>query len=997
MKKKIVRSLSLLLALACFFSLTVFAEPMSLTANQGNGSPFMWNLQEQYCRLEQVENLVTAQIGEQPLDVQVYLTYPSGKTVNDKSFMLEEGGRYTVKAMADYEGVTYTEEKTFLVYMSLFEVEGGSAVYGNHPYTEITGKSSDISGVKGLLVKIPQGSKLTVTAPLDISKSSNSNPLLQFYVVSSEKGVLDFDFLRFTFTDLYDPSNVLTLTCLNKPNSNNIRQNMNWWHAGATGQNLVGYQNDLGQDKVWMNSVWGTAGIGSFCMMPWSEDTHLIQDKFGIWLDEDLKVYAGRNQAMVCDLDNPKFHTNLWEGFTSDKVMLTVEADGYTGENPAQIFITQMISTDLQAEKVYDTGSPEISLNCAPYGESALPDACVGKAYPIFQAVAADPEVNPTKVNIAVYGGMYSDTRYLVDGRTGCFTPDLPGTYTICYTASDSWGNTTEKYAYVYAREAAGDMTLTLPDKAVSGKVGQKIVLPSTEVTGNFGNPKVEIQVLFGEEVITCQNGGFTPYKDGTYQVTYTVTDYIGQQVSQSYDIQVAKTDEAVFGKLPALNRYMLAGMQNSVPVAVAYDYVTADGKAIDTVTYAEDAVGVHQVSNRSFTPADGSTEVTVWWEATINGKTAVSEKLTVPVVTVKDGEDYKMEKYFLCENAETRAEEDSVVLQLTAEQAKAVWVNPLLAEGFSLIFSPDRVKTCTVLLTDYENPGQKLEIVIDTVTAVAVVNGTRNYPLIKSGPNYILTYDPLSNKLSDGSTSLVPLDEAGNIFGGFTSGKLYLDMSFAGAESGASIKFTSINAQNLSNRPFDMLKPGVSVLGETGGFYVVGDQVTVFKGATADVLSPYCTFYVNVLDPQGQIATDVNGLKMEMVYPDKNFTIALDQIGAYVVQFYSEDADGNKEKNISYPLNVLDMVAPVLSAPASVIPETATVGTKLTVPAVTAMDAVDGELEVFVYVQYPDMRVQTVNGGTVDLTKPGIYVIKYYAFDTSGNSEILEYTVTVS
>lgn len=995
MKKKIIRSLAFLLTLACVFGMTVFAKPMTTAADPD--SPFVWNLQEQYRRLDRIENLVTAKIGEKALDVQVYLTYPSGKTVNAKSFTLEEGGLYTAKAMAIHEGVTYTEEKTFLTYMAMFEVEGGSAVYGNHPYTEITGEKSDISGVEGLLVSIPQGSKLTVTAPLDISKSSNSNPLLQFYVVSAEKGVMDFNFLRFTFTDLYDPNNVLTVTCLNKPNSGNIRQNMNWWHAGATGQNLVGYQNDLGQDKVWVNSVWGTAGIGSFCMMPWSEDAHLLQDKFGIWLDETLKVYAGRNQAMVCDLDNPKFHTNLWEGFSSDNVTLTIEADGYTGENPAQLFITQMISTDLQAEKVYDTGAPELSLNCAPYADTALPDACVGKAYPIFDAVTADPEVNPTKLDITVYGGMYSDTRYLVDSKTGSFTPDLPGTYTIAYTASDSWGNTTEKYAYVYAREAEGEMTLNLPDKTTSGKVGQKIVLSGTEVTGNFGTPKVEIQVLFGEDVITCQNGGFTPYKDGTYQVTYTVTDYIGQQVTQSYDIQVAKTDVAVFGKLPAVNRYLLAGMQNSIPVAVAYDYVTADGKIMDAVTYAEDAAGVHQVEGRSFTPAAGSTSCKIWWEATINGKTAASEKVTVPVVTVKDGEDYRMEKYFLCENAETAAQEDGVVIRLTAEQAKATWVNPLLAEGFSLVFSPDRIGTVTILISDYENPGQKLEIVIDTKTSVAIVNGTRNYPLMKSGPNYILSYDPLSNKLSDGSTSLVPLDTAGNIFGGFASGKVYVDMTFDGAESVASVKFTNINAQNLTNRTFDMLKPGVSVLGETGGFYVVGDQVTVFKGATADVLSPYCTFYVNVLDPQGQIATDINGQKMEMVYPDKNFTIALDQIGAYIVQFYSEDIDGNKEKNISYPLNVLDMVAPVLSLPASAIPETAAVGTKLTVPAVTATDAVDGALEVYTYVQHPDLRVQTVTGGVVEFAKPGMYVIKYYAFDTSGNSSILEYTVTVS
>ncbi len=996
MKKKIVKILALVLSLACLLGTTVLAEPSVLTAAKPSDSPFVWNLQEQYCRLDTVENVVAAKIGDQELGVEVYMTYPSGKTVSAQSFQLEEAGLYTVKATAAHDDKVYTEEKQFLVYTAMFEVEGGSAVYRNHPYTDITGEANAVSGVQGLLVTIPEGSKLTVTAPLDISGRSFTDALLKFYVVSAEKGIKDFSFLRFTFTDMADPDNKLFFTCLNKSNGASVRQDMNWWHAGATNQNLVGYQNDQGQDKVWINSVWGCGGIGAWHMSPWPQDEHLVNDWFGIWMDESLKVYAGRAQNYICDLDDPKFHTNLWDGFKSNLVTLTIEAEQFTGSNPAQIFITEMMGADLQAQSVYDTTAPTVTLDCAPYAENALPNACVGKPYPVFAATAFDPEVNPTNVELAVYGGMYSDTRYLVDGKTGTFTPDLPGTYTLKYIATDSWGNTTEKLAFVYAREAEGALSLNLPDKTVSGKVGQKIMLSKEEITGNFGNPKVDIQVTFGEEVIPCTDG-FTPYKEGTYQVKYTVTDYIGQQIEQSYDIQVAKADTAVFGELPAVNRYMMLGMPNYVPIASAYNYVTADGARIEAVTYAEDAAGVHKVEGRKFTPAEGSSEVSIWWESTIEGKTAATEKLTVPVISVKNGQDYLMNQFFVCQNIDTSATENYLVLQPTAEGASAAWATPLLAEGFSLIFSTDKLGSCTVLLEDYENPAQKLEIVIKTSTGVAVINGTRNYPLVKSGANFILQFDPLSNTLSDGNTKLVPLDEQGNTFSGFSSGKLYMTMSFEKLEPNAVAKVMSINAHNLNNRTFDMLKPGVSVLGETGGFFTVGDKVTVYKGTTADVISPFCTFYVNVLDPDGEIVTNTDGERMEGIYPDRNFTIELTKIGAYIVQFYSEDADGNKEKNISYPLNVLDLVAPVLSAPASAIPETAKVGEKLKIPAVTANDGVDGELEVMTYVVRPDLRIQTVTTGSVEFTMTGMYVIKYYAFDASGNSDILEYTVFVS
>ena len=95
--------------------------------------------------------------------------------------------------------------------------------------------------------------------------------------------------------------------------------------------------------------------------------------------------------------------------------------------------------------------------------------------------------------------------------------------------------------------------------------------------------------------------------------------------------------------------------------------------------------------------------------------------------------------------------------------------------------------------------------------------------------------------------------------------------------------------------------------------------------------------------------------------------------------------------------MNVLDLVAPVLSAPATPIPETAKVGEKLKIPTVTANDGFDGELEVMAYIVSPDLRIQTITTGSVEFTQTGMYVIKYYAFDTAGNSDILEYTVFVS
>ena len=97
MKKQIARILALVLSLVCLLGTTVLAAPSLLTTGNPSDSPFLWNLQEQYCRLDIIEDLVTARIGDQELGVEVYLTYPSGKTVSAQSFQLEEAGLYTVK------------------------------------------------------------------------------------------------------------------------------------------------------------------------------------------------------------------------------------------------------------------------------------------------------------------------------------------------------------------------------------------------------------------------------------------------------------------------------------------------------------------------------------------------------------------------------------------------------------------------------------------------------------------------------------------------------------------------------------------------------------------------------------------------------------------------------------------------------------------------------------------------------------------------------------
>ena len=999
------RVAAVLLLLAYMFTLCLQGDwnvTLRAAALEEYNVVMSWNISEDYLQNTTIQNPVKAMTYKgAEVSATVQLTFPSGKTASGNTFLLEEAGLYSIKVAAQYEGTTYTEAKTFVVHSPLFAVtEGGTIEYRNHPYTEITGIEASISNLQGWLVTIPQGGKLTVQVPLNLNQCNLEKEIIKLYVVSAEKGTKDFTKIRFTLTDLADPDNYVVAAGRNTQNGPNPREHLSYWQAGASDQNLVGYQNDLGQDRVWINSNWGMATIGSFWMMPYcgssTEDQALVEDSLSLWLDmEERGIYAGRWPRLICDLDEPRYHTNLWEGFTSGICQLTIECDLYTGTNPAQIFITELLGVDLTKNAFYDKTAPTVEVDFAGYDELNLPKACVGKPYPIFEAVAKDAEQNPSVVDVKVYGGMNSSSRYSLDVTDGTFTPDLPGTYTIVYTATDSWGNSGERLVYVHAGAEQNDLKIQLDDPVKAGVVAEKILLPGYTVTGNYGLTDVEIFVSADGKAIKQGTQDFTPYAAGTYRVVYSVRDYIRQEHTVEYEVQVAATTKPVFKDTPTLNRYMVSGMVNLIPAATAYNYVTENGTPIDAESFVRDKNGVHTVEGTTFTPADGTTQCQVWWEAEINGQRVKTEEITVPVVSVKDGQNYHMERYFVCQDATASANDEYISVYPQRDGASAMWSIPVLAEGFGIRLTALNTKTLTVLMEDSLNEQQRLEIVIDTKTARACINGGMTYQLTLQNNDFYLTYDPVSKQVSDGTVYIAPVDAQGNPFFGFDSGKIYTSISFDGLNKNAEARIRSLNSQNLNNRTFDVLKPGVSVMGETGGFYTFGDQMTVHKSIAADVLSPYCTFYLSVFDPNGEIAMDVNGLLLDRVSPDCIYTIESTMIGNYIVQFYAEDSEGNKERNIIYPLTVIDCVAPAIQVDGKV-PESAKIGTSITIPSATAQDDLDGELQMYIYVQHPDLRVQSITAGDFEVTSAGMYVVKYYAFDLEGNATTLEYTVFV-
>ncbi len=1008
---------------ACLLALVGMVAAVGISsAYAGDEVSFTFATEREFFKNDKLAaNDVTASAGETSVAVEKFLTFPSGKTVKASEFVLSEAGVYSISARAEYNGETYSEKRSFTVKSKLFETQGNdTAVYRNHPFNEYTGLNATVGEINGLLIKLSKGNSVTVNQAIDLSVMTRSTPVIEFYVPSAERGVRDFTTINFRFTDKYDSSKYIDVNANNLTNGSNIRQCMSWWKAASQDQKLTGIQNmeplDVhpGREDNIRTDQYGSYGIMSWCMTPWIDNSHTGLDFYGdtaeqnmlrntdrsaICIDYNTRcVYAGRGVGnFVTDLDDPTYYVNPWEGFTTGECYLTITADNYTGDNPAQIFITSLRGVNLQQTVVTDSTAPSVAVDFGDYEEDGLPNALVGQPYAVFPAKADDPELSPSFIDVRVKGNVSTDYPFDVPVVNGKFTPAAKGWYEIEYTARDSWGNKSTRKVAVYATDGAADLAVTLSDKTESGNVGEFIPLASASATGALGNADFTVKVTRNGNDVTIADNGFVPHRAGDYIVSFTARDYIGHETTESYTIAVSVSDKPVFADLPVVQKYLLAGQVNRLPLAVAYDYNGETPVSVPVKVQITDSEGTRTISGRNFTPKRIDTEVKVAWVATNANGSTVSKSITLPVYDVINGEDYRMEKYFATDGMTAKAQTQNVTLSVNKNGASAEFINPLLSENFSVAFKPVNMDKVKLMLVGYENPAEKLVLDINLTNDVALINGTRRYELQRqSSGGFYFSYTASTNMLSDGYTKVVPFDENNKVFGGFTGGKVYMSIVADGIGTNAAVEVNSVSNQALSARGFEMIKPGIMILGTTGGSYLKGNSVTLFRAAIADVLSPSCTFTCTVTAPDGTTVKDVNGVELKEVDPEVERKIVLDMYGAYIIQFYGEDQSGNRERNISYSINVIDVVAPVIKLDGEV-QATASVGEKITLTAAKAYDDKDGEVDVLMYVQTPESKVLKIKEKTYTFTMKGVYVIKYYACDKQGNSTILEYTVTVA
>ena len=1000
MNKKLVLIVSLAVAFTLSLAVAFTAVGLTRAAAEGDDGFSPVNIEEVYKRgdLMGVPEVTYFKSGSTHKTSAV-LHYPDGtaKSVSG-NVLLTQFGQYTIEYSAAVGGTVYSTKKDFYAYLSKFELSS--------PDDDVYYEENGVEGSQGEMVTLSAEQSLTINDYFDLSTASLAKPIFECVIVPSSQGTADFDTLQIDFICKNDPSQYLRVIA-----NYNSSNNCTYFLAGVHNQTPSGYESYW--QKLHIGDNWGAPWYGTFAGRTQTGYSQVSSD-IKVWLDyATKKVYGNIAKGFVVDLDDSQYFGNLWTGFENNEVYLRVSASRYKSTTPAKFLILRAGDIDLSAQEVFDTAAPEITVDYAGLDEDNLPVGIVGQKYKIFDATAEDYLSGACKVKTSVSAYLNTSGEHEVEISDGYFTPASAGVHAITYTAKDASGNVATKTVTINVENSHAAPDMNLSGATTSARTGEFVRIADGEPINCIGKATVKSRVTFGGNDVEVVSGAFLAEKAGAYTVTLTVTDYLDRTTEKSYVVNVTTNDKAVFIDDIHLPRYLIAGSTYTFDDVYAYDYTSGgNGKKVKATLVTEDKNGTKEHADGKYAPqvANHLDAAKVYFKATVNGVAAVSRKFDLPVCVVGDGKNIDISKYFISDDATIEKSNAGMVITTSTDKAKVEFANYLLANGASIEFDVDATKNnfgrVNVYLTDVFDESQTVAISYEKSSEARsffYVSGGTKYEIPASfygkGLNsFTYKYDNDQLSVTDGSSVTFGVKKTvyGEDFKGFSSGIVRFTLEFDGVKGSSSIILSKLSGQNTTSVKADIIKPRISLDNLMAFRYNLNDVIELTTAVALDVLDPNIESYYTVTGVGGEIVKDVNGEELSRVPLTESRKVVLDKYGTYRVTFTAIDWNGKKEIDFGYIMEVVDVTAPVitlLNEPAT----TAKAGDRMAIPRASATDELDGELEIYVFVLLPDGTFAKYGTTVTEYEVKGTYTFYLYAFDTSGNTAVKTYEVTVA
>ncbi len=938
-------------------------------------------------------------------DMDVTLTYPSGKTVKAGEHVLDELGTYVISNK--YNDTVQTQEIVVSqLYSELFTGDFTSAQYGT-----LVGNNT----VSGQIVTLTNGNSVTYSKVIDLSAisfneglddKSQNTPLLEMYAQPHSLNVADLQTLYITLTDKYDSNNyiIVRVNYLSYlPNNMRIR-------AMAAGQGWVGYDYEFYTGEISVDSAQGHDDGGTIvdfnCTQSangrnfldrklrlyfdnetgrlytktWQETTHMENksDDFSIpWLIRDFKT----TDPTLSAGDTP------WKGFTTGEVYLSIYATGIN--DTADLLITNINGEDLTGKYYVDDVAPIITIDV---DENDVPFAQVGKDFKVFDHSATDGYSFVAKDTVRVIHGGKD-----VELNNGVFKPHEVGDYTIEYTATDAFGNVATKSIVVEAKNSFATLSINIDGTIGDIPYGQLVQLPSVTVLGGAGGvvTNVKVTAVDANKDVEIKNDTFRALYAGLYRVEYTAKDYIGTSASKSLWVNVAFSAAPIFDeKNIVLPSAFIADEAYQFSDYFATYYNGNGGseqiKAVITVT---DADGERVLTDGNFVPvaSEENSVAIITISFSVNGQ-STSVVREVPILTINGGLGY-LKNYFATNGTIDAVNDALIFAPNDAESMQVAFANAISQRYLTIGMRRENVDSFTkmdILLRDISDSDATVKLTYRNnygALTLSINDGAEFKANFDTKGNFAIKYDNASKRIFDVlgmEIATITTYQDGSDFNGFPSGMAYFEI-----ETDGRFALTSIANQNFNNYFTDSITPLLTINGSFSGTYVPGQTITLPSATAYDVLSATSEITVVIKTADGNVVLSGTA--------NKALTFVPQDYGTYSVVYSVTDASDNI-MTYSSSIVVIDNVKPSLTFNGT-IPETAKVGTSLTLPKYTITD--NGDITKVVvknYVCGPDgIMIPVASDGTVKLNARGTYIVYYFVVDGNDNAVNYTFTITVS
>ena len=948
-------------------------------------------------------------VGEKTVDASVVLAFPDGSVTRAEKTVLTQVGTYVLKYSAMVDGKPYGKEVAFDVRGDMITYKSDATKIGYQTCQYASDPTQEY-----LTVSLAQGDKIAFSQLIDVSNITKDETLIDLFVAPTKEGMADFDQLYYLFTDSMNPDVYLKVK-LSRYTKNSGAA---FFLSGGNGQEMKGYEAK--PNKLHVNNEYGAAFENiTFDALNQSKAPVYVDDfaacfRYDAATRTTYAVNPSKGLTMIIDQDSTLYYETLWTGFPSGKVSLTMWAEGYNSAN-ATFCITDVRGIDVSAygQKFEENTPPVIQVD---NDYEQMPEAMLGGMYAIPEATAIDDYSGVCDVDVSVWCNYAASNAVLVDVVDGKFATNRKGYYSIVYTATDRYGNVAEEVLTVHAGNEIPAITVqplfTPTENAV---LGEWLSLSTDlEITGGSGNKTVEVTLSNGNDVYEVEDTGFRLEKAGTWTITYTATDYVGNVGEYSYTLQTELPTQPILVDEVMIPQIFISAQPYTIPAIYANDYRTGtlNRGLCDVEVTDVNGTKTYKAGNTvSPVVAENGNKVFVAFK--FGG--VILKQLEIPTILAWDKEDgsskLQEQNYFYGDgfNAEKTAE--GVKINIEESSAEWTFANALVAQGLSIELMGDFGKTnyhgFELTLVDAENTSNAICMQVTKKEEVSLFSVYGSDVVLELHCNLNeekLTLGFVDNAFTANGTALaVTKTMEGDVFNGFTSSKVYASVKVLEAEGVAAYKVVSVNGNPFTGKTRDQVSPNITIFGDYGGSYALNSTYTVNAAVASDVLSPNVTFTMSVRTPSGSFMKDVNGKELRDVDPSVSYQIVLSEYGQYNVTYTAaEDSTFSPrptKREFPFGINVVDMEAPEITFTAN-FQTSAKVGELLIVPDFTVSDNVTAEEDIIVakYACNPfGGMINLLDGNSIKVEHVGVYELRVIAVDKIGNIKMIQVYITVT